>query len=629
VKRREHGINLDDGVALSDRKEFGLLYVPCRAEEMARIEAWIQEDDVTPLVVAGQIGSGKTTLLNALLRNYAPHQIIRLRVDEDPLEPTEGGFCGVLLGQILSTCLKSSISPEGCGLVVSDFADLGVDSWPALQTRLTTRPDSLSQAASTRGIYRTLEDNAQLVRRACDELLSRVREETGRAPPVIAEGIDKFDPYGADFFSLKNTLRFLAARKTLFEVNAVHLFGFPEFGTEQHTVFVGSMGDDELRRVLQKRMGEYAPVFDNAYPILAHYSGGNVRQALRMLSAFYSLRAKQRKEHDAAVAMACHRVAHDLLSVFAGRFSNEFMTAVKRDGYAEGSLFSDQKTRDGAMHAIYRNWVFLLQEPQCDTPTRWPAAINPLIHNAIAWPEVEAPSAEEIAVRRWALQHNVSPIGLGCQTSVETGMPDWRSFQEQYDSSVLSEEDAISAIRLLEEIGGGLFGEERQDRIVVTYQAEEHLETVRDFLVGKANAYGFFPCVEIDLLGGEGYEPIPQLLISLSRPDSHVIYSVHIRGDWTDSQLRDLERIRDVFGNLQMLWWMQRDALVSYLPQWPQLRQYFRFYELETELWRGLSQDEIEADLEFIREMSEEDDPEGARRLQTVLEYLHSTRGQP
>ena len=163
---------------------------------------------------------------------------------------------------------------------------------------------------------------------------------------------------------------------------------------------------------------------------------------------------------------------------------------------------------------------------------------------------------------------------------------------------------------------------------MVAYQKEANLAAVRDFLVGKADTYGFFPCEEITLVGGEERDPVPRILVKLATPRTDVIYSVHLQGIWTDLQLRDLERIRDVFGNLQMLWWVQRDVLVRYLPHWPQLRQYFRFYELETELWRGLSVDEIEADMAFIESLSNDKDPEGVRRLRNVLSFLKKQGGR-
>jgi hypothetical protein len=47
----------------------------------------------------------------------------------------------------------------------------------------------------------------------------------------------------------------------------------------------------------------------------------------------------------------------------------------------------------------------------------------------------------------------------------------------------------------------------------------------------------------------------------------------------------------------------------------------FRFYTLE-ELWRGLTPEEIESDIDIIRSLSSQPDPEGVQRLQSVLNFL-------
>jgi hypothetical protein len=77
-----------------------------------------------------------------------------------------------------------------------------------------------------------------------------------------------------------------------------------------------------------------------------------------------------------------------------------------------------------------------------------------------------------------------------------------------------------------------------------------------------------------------------------------------------------------------MLWWIQQDDLKRYLSFWPQLRQFFRIYRLEDELWRGITKEEIQADIDFIKDTSDEPDPEGVRRLSAVLAYLKESGGK-
>ena len=470
-----------------------------------------------------------------------------------------------------------------------------------------------------------MSENAGLVRKACGELLDRLRDITSREPTIIAVGIDKFNPGTPEYFSLKDTLTFLAKRKTLFEVNAVHLFQEQDFRLGIRRSFIGGIGNDMLVQMLQKRLGSYAPIYQNAFSLIVDYSGGNARQALRLLNAYYFRRSQRQNDHTAAIALACHQVGRDLLNIPYGRFPTDIFAVVKRDGYMEGALFTDRESAPGANDAVYHNWLFVQGEPDPATPTKWPAIINPLIDEAIEW-EADAPrTPEEEAARKWARDHGISPLGLNLPVD-DNGEPAWDKFWEEIESS--SEEETLNILGVLEEIGAGLFGIERQDRIIITYQKRKNLEAVRDFLVGEANTYSNFPCEEITLEGGKGREPVIELLVRLTDRDPNRIYSVELTAKWTEAQLRDLEHRRDILDNLQMLWWIQQDDLKRYLRFWPQLRQFFRIYRLEDELWRGITMEEIQADIDFINDMSDESEPEGVRRLSAVLTYLKESGGK-
>ncbi|MBE9581305.1 MAG: hypothetical protein IMF18_06775, partial [Proteobacteria bacterium] len=616
------GVNLDDGVALSTDEEFRLLYVPCNPDETACLQGWFAGDTQESLLLGGQIGSGKTTLLKEVSRSF---KIINVRFDTDPIEALEGGYCMLLFGRILQVCLKAGAEVDGSGIALSDFPSIDVDSWHAFAYKTTSRPSSLQEAGLLRDACAVMSEDAGLVRKACGELLDRLRDITSREPTIIAEGIDKFNPGTPEYFSLKDTLTFLAKRKTLFEVNAVHLFQEQDFRLGIRRSFIGGIGNDMLVQMLQKRLGSYAPIYQNAFSLIVDYSGGNARQALRLLNAYYFRRSQRQNDHTAAIALACHQVGRDLLNIPYGRFPTDIFAVVKRDGYMEGALFTDRESAPGANDAVYHNWLFVQGEPDPATPTKWPAIINPLIDEAIEW-EADAPrTPEEEAVRKWARDHGISPLGLNLPVD-DNGEPAWDKFWEEIESS--SEEETLNILGVLEEIGAGLFGIERQDRIIITYQKRKNLEAVRDFLVGEANTYSNFPCEEITLEGGKGREPVIELLVRLTDRDPNRIYSVELTGKWTDIQLRDLEHRRDILDNLQMLWWIQQDDLKRYLRFWPQLRQFFRFYRLEDELWRGITMEEIQADIDFINDMSDESEPEGVRRLSAVLTYLKESGGK-
>ena len=626
MKRREYGVNLDDGVALSTEEEFRLLYVPCNPDETDRLQEWFTDDTQEPLLLGGQIGSGKTTLIKEVSRSFDAHNIT-VCFDTDPIEPTEGGYCMLLFGRILQACLKAEVRVDGSGIALSDFPSLDARSWDAFAEQTTTWPLNLQEAGKLRDACAVMTQNARMVRKACSQLLDRLRDATSRQPTLIAEGIDKYSPGTPEYFSLKDTLTFLAKTKTLFEVNAVHLFREQDFRTGIRKLFIGRIGEDLLVQMLRKRLGVYAPVYQQAFSLFAEYSGGNARQAIRLLNAYYFRRTQSKIDHTEAIVLACQQVGKDLLNVPSGHFPTDIFTVVKRDNYIEGSLFTDpdRRTSEGANDAIYHNWLFIQDEPKHSTPTQWPVVINPLIDKAIEW-KADAPrTPEEVAIRKWAQDHDISPLGLNLPVD-DNGEPDWEKFWEQIELS--SEKATLNIIGVLEAIGAGLFGVERQDRIIITYRERGNLEAVRDFLIGKANTYSPFPCEEIILEGGEDREPVIELLMRLADRDPNRIYSVELTGKWTEAQLRNLDHRRDILGKLQMLWWIQQDDLKHYLSFWPQLRQFFRIYRLEDELWQSITTEEIQADIDFIKDMSEDSDPEGVRRLSAVLAYLKEAGGQ-
>ncbi len=629
MKRREYGINLDDGVALSTDEEFRQLYVPCNPDETAYLKEWFADDTHKAVLLGGQIGSGKTTLIKDVSRSFIDAHIITVHFDTDPIEPSEGGYSMLLFGRILQVCLKAAVEVDGCGIALSDFPSIDEDSWQAFADKTTSWPSNLQEAGGLRDACEAMSGNAELVRKACGELLDRLRDITLREPIIIAEGIDKFNPDTPEYFSLKDTLTFLAKRKSLFEVNAVHIFKERVFHPGIRKLFIGGIGEGMLVQMLRKRLGSYATVYQDAFSFIVDYSGGNARQAMRLLSAYYFQRAKHQNDHAEAIALACHQVGRDLLNVPYGHFPTDIFTVVKRDNYIEGSLFTDpdHKTSEGANDAVYRNWLFIQDEPDPGTPTQWPAIINPLIDEAIEWKADTPRTPEEESVRKWAKDHDISPIGLNLPVD-DNGKPAWDKFWKEIESSSFSNRDALNILVLIEEIAAGLFSVERQDRIIITFRERANLEAVKDFLVGEANTYSLFPCEEITLEGGEGREPVIELLMWLADQYPNRIYSVELIGKWTEAQLRDLERRRDILDNLQMLWWIQQDDLKRYLRFWPQLRQFFRIYRLEDELWRGISMEEIQADIDFIKDMSDESDPEGARRLRNVLVYLKEAGGK-
>ncbi len=619
VKRRPHGVNLDDGVALSSVEDFDRLYVAVRPEEARRLREWLADTKAEALLLAGQIGAGKTTLLNDLLRHPPGPGIVRVEFDKAPLEETQGAFLAVLFGSLLTKALALGCSLARLGFTLPDFGSAGRRGWQGLRELLLAAPESVAKAARVRAVYGVFDNNTRQAQTACGELMGRIKAVVGAHPSIIAEGVDKFAISSAGYVALAEVLDFLSEHKTLYEANALHLFDAGRKWVACEKLFIGPLADETVGAMYEKRLGSYASLYRDSFQILVQFSGGNPRQALRLLNAHCFYRTRSGGDEASALAKATHRVTQDLLQLGFVRFPADTLAIFKRDGYAEGSVLTRPETAPDARDILYHNWAFIRSTPAAGT-TRWPLFINPLVSDAVVWEKVAPEPPELAAVRRWAKDHQVSPMGLSMPED-EKGRPrDWRQVWEQLSSTELSE-DKLNVVRLLDEVGSSLFSANRQDRIMVSYRDAGNLSLALDYLVAKAATYGPFRCREIHLAGGQGAAPAAKLMAEVKDRDDATICAVFMEGPWTHRQLDVLERLRDRFADVQMLWFVEHGALLRYLPHWPQLRQLLRFYVLEDDFLAALSPQEMEADLAVLREVSGARDG-SIRRFRRILSYL-------
>ena len=621
MKRRPHGVNLDDGVELSSVEDFDRLYVPARPEEECLLHEWMTASRAEALILSGQIGTGKTTLLNDVLRHAPGPGVVRVEFDQVPLEETQGAFLAVLLGALLKAALALGCSCDGLGITLSDFGLSRSGGWEALRDLILIAPPSGAEARRVRAVYEVFNENARQGQRACTALIERIETKAGALPPIIAEGVDKFVISRAGYIQLAGVLDFLSNYKTLYEANAFHLFDTAHKWVGSDKLFVGLLHDEIIVTMYERRLGSYAPLHRDAFPLLVEYAGGNARQALRLLNGYYFFRTQRGNDRSAAFAMAAHRVTQDLLQFGFDRFPANLLAIFKRDGYVEAGVLTSLETAQDAHAILYHNWALLRSAPSAGT-TRWPLIINPLVSDAVIW-EKDTPEPPELTVvRRWARDHHISPMGLSMPEDEEGRPRAWKEIWEQLSSSE-SSEDELNIVRLLEEVASSLFSANRQDRIMVSYRDPQNLNIALDYLIGKAATYGPFLCREIRLIGGEGLDPAAKLMAEVKKKDEATIYAIFMEGAWTPGQIDTFERLRDRFIDVQMLWFVEHAALLRYLPHWPQFRQLLRFYTLEDDFLSALSREEIEEDLSVLSNVSGPKDS-GIGRLRRVLRYLKS-----
>ena len=176
-------------------------------------------------------------------------------------------------------------------------------------------------------------------------------------------------------------------------------------------------------------------------------------------------------------------------------------------------------------------------------------------------------------------------------------------------------------------MSGALLSKDRPDRTIVAFRDPPVLDAARAYLFAKANSYEYQRCSHITIKGEKGIQPLQKLEKFLSEDTG--IFSIEFSGKWEKEHLETLDRQRDRFIDMQMIWWIPFRDLKDYLPHWIQLRQLFEIFVLEDELLGSISIEEVEADLSFFNDLVENETGSEAsvvHNLKIVLEYLKKNK---
>ena len=140
-----------------------------------------------------------------------------------------------------------------------------------------------------------------------EEIGKRLKNIFGRPLFIFASGLDKFDTTSAAFVAAHDTINVLKSFKTLFEVNAVHLFtstSSPFYGIEP--LLIPTAEHTHIVSMLEKRLGVYGKKYQKENDLLAEWSGGNPRQAIRLLTHFNAKRKNNKlSNYECIVAAVC------------------------------------------------------------------------------------------------------------------------------------------------------------------------------------------------------------------------------------------------------------------------------------------------------------------------------------
>jgi len=229
-------------------------------------------------------------------------------------------------------------------------------------------------------VHSRIAERAELAERQCKAILKALEDKSGRSLRIFCDGVDKFAPGTPDMQSLAPVLDLLAEFKALFEVNVVHLFGDEWRWQRVPRLYASSFEERTIVELLLKRLGVYEAGRRDVLPAIARFSGGNPRQALRLLMTYDYARGAKRMPKEDAFGYACRRVRDDYLYLSFDALPQDILAAVDRDGFVRSGLVTGVGPLTPAAHAVYKNWLILGAKPEDDD--RWPARLNPLLKSA-------------------------------------------------------------------------------------------------------------------------------------------------------------------------------------------------------------------------------------------------------
>ena len=622
------GMNLDEGIPLTE-KTFEKLYVSCFDETVFKIADWIRDNTTdTPLLFGGQIGAGKTTLLTKIFSDTNLKPDIILKFDKDGLNLEEGDFLGIVLAGFIKRAMNQKIDLSFSKLPAEIFG-LSDKDWPGIFNILCPGIFSLKAFENKISARKKISGHTGYIIENINKIGEKLQKKTDTPLFICASGLDKYNPKKHAFkLSLHSSVNILSKYKTLYEVNAVHLFmgdNTSLFSFDCPKIFIQTMDDKKTLELLEKRMGVYAEPIRQELEIIAQWAGGNPRQAIRLLTHYQSAKKNNKSDKTGWLANAIKRTTNDLFA-FANRPSADLIKIISKDKSIQSSLFYLAGDKETALESLYGNWIFITGDSDNGS---WPAIVNPLVKPFFRHDKTLLQEPEQKLLLNYARTNDMSPYGIGFNMLYEDNSE--KSADEllqEFFSIGIEEPLSLNIVEVLEIISAALLSRDRKDRIIIAYQNADILNAARAYLFAKANSYEYQRVEHVVIQGGENKKPINKLEQVLNL-DIDII-SLDFSGQFTKKQIESFDKYRDRLIDYQMLWWIQIEDLKEYLPDWVQLRELFEIFILEDELLKSLSIQEIESDLAFFQDMVESETSSEfsvVANLKIVLEYLRQNRG--
>jgi len=627
MKLNRFGINLDEGIALTE-ETLDKLYVSCFENKVKKITAWLEDNTIeTPLLFGGQIGSGKSTLIAKVFSDKSLKPGITLKFDKEGLNLDEGDFLSIILLGFIKKAIELNLDLSFSKLPAEVF-ELSDGNWQGIVDVLHPKMFSMKSFENKILARKEISKHAGYIIETISKIGGVLKNKVKSPLFIFASGIDKYDTKSAAFLSLISSIKILLNYKTMFEVNAVHLF-LPDntspFSSDNEKVFISTVSDNNIIEILKKRMGVYAEPIKKELELIARWSGGNPRQAIRLLAHYQSARKNKKLDKTGRLANAIKRTTDDLFA-YSNKPSSDLIKIIQKEKRIKTSLLNLPGDHVTALQSLYGNWIFITQG---SINGSWPAIVNPLVKPFFENEKSIMVEPEQKLLSQYAETNEMSSTGLGFNMlEDDSSKKSADKILQNFFSMGIEKPLTLKLTEILDVISAALFSINRKDRIIIGFKDKNILNAARAYLFAKANSYEYQRFEHRNLWGGEDKEPI-RILEEIMALDTDIL-SFEFAGKWTEKQLDILDKYRDRFINYQMHWWNPLEDLKNYLSHWVQLRELFEFFILEDELLGSLSIEDIEADLAFYQELVETKESAEftvVKNLKIVLDYLKEDGG--
>ena len=609
MKRNRFGINVDEGVSLTTEEEFELLFVDTESDAQKRLGKWLKSGD-QPVLFGGQIGCGKTTLIEYIFHDSGIRPDITFHFDKSSLNLSTTDSWSIVFTELFRYFASHDLA--GIEDIPSEYKDLlgeTPDEWHESISQIRLESFSQKSINKNRAFNILLETMQNLLGDFCTVLIGRIASLKKSPLVLFASGVDKFEPKTAAYFALNEIFQSLCFYKTLFEVNAVHLFSGDPWMRTLEKIFISAFETEQIELVLKKRLGIYAEPYTEEIHLVAEYSGGIPRQGLRLLGSFLAS-LKQKPNKNQAFSQAVENVNRDFFA-FSQRPEEALMQNVNKNRLLETSLISLAGDLETAQRAVFGNWIILKNQMH---ETSWKAFVNPVIKESFI--DITPEEPERKLLKKYARQKGISDFGLEVDIN-QTGWQD--TLMDQLEAPI-----ELNVTEILDSISSALLSKQRADRIIVAFENKVVASATRAYFEAKSNTYEYQSWSHDIIEENAEKSPLINMLQCFSEKPVDV-HSFEFVGQFSKKALDELNVRRDCFFDKQLIWWIPRQQLRSYLERWTQLRQFFQIYVLDEDLARSLSIDDIESDLDFMSELVESNESAYftyVENLRIVLDYL-------